>query len=253
LAIIDVGKRRYRPVWEFQRLLQRLRIERRIPDTLVYVEHEPVYTIGKNGTDLNIVATPQFLKIRHIEVVHVDRGGDVTYHGPGQLVGYPIFNLRHHKKSISWYMRSLEEVFINVLGEWGIDAHREEGLTGVWVNDEKIVALGVRISRWVTMHGFAFNVNTRLEDFSGIIPCGIFHKGVTSLEKLTGQRVNFEDVKQMVTRSFQKVFRFDTIDWHVLKQIDALPEEAELLSLFPEVEFDRLEKEKHEYRKENVG
>ncbi len=206
---IDLGRQPYRPVWDFQRRLQQLRIHQRIPDTLVFVEHSPVYTIGKNGTDHHVVASEAFLKSRGIEVVHVDRGGDVTYHGPGQLVGYPIFDLHQHRTSVSWYMRRLEEVFIQALRHWGIEARRVEGYTGVWVGEEKIVALGVRISRWVTMHGFAFNVNPRLEHYQGIIPCGIADKGVTSLEKLLGHPVPMEEAGQVVWEAFLKVFEFD--------------------------------------------
>ncbi|RMG24413.1 MAG: lipoyl(octanoyl) transferase LipB [Methanobacteriota archaeon] len=208
---MNLGRQPYTPVWEFQRMLQRARIEERIPDVLIYVEHDPVYTIGKNGSDLNIIASESFLKQHGIEVVHVDRGGDVTYHGPGQLVGYPIFHLKYHRKSVSWYMRQLEEVFIRVLANWGLKGYREEGLTGVWVEDEKIVAFGVRISRWVTMHGFAFNINTRLNDFDGIIPCGILHKGVTSLEKILGRRVEWQEVLPLVTSAFKEVFSFQTV------------------------------------------
>lgn len=212
LSIIDLGLQPYRPVWDLQRKLQRQRIEQQILDTLIFVEHHPVYTIGKNGSDLHVIAGNDFLQAHGIEVVQVDRGGDVTYHGPGQLVGYPIFDLHQHKQSVSWYMRSLEELFIQVLSNYHIKGERSEGYTGVWVRNEKIVALGVRISRWVTMHGFAFNVNTNLAHFGGIIPCGIFHQGVTSLEKLLGQPVNMDEVKQLVVQAFQQVFDFTEIE-----------------------------------------
>lgn len=212
LSIIDLGLQPYRPVWELQQDLQRKRIEQQIPDTLIFVEHNPVYTIGKNGTDLHVIASNDFLKIHGIEVVQVDRGGDVTYHGPGQLVGYPIFDLHQHKQSISWYMRNLEEVFIQVLKKYKLQGERSEGYTGVWINDEKITALGVRISHWVTMHGFAFNVNTNLSHFGGIIPCGIFQYGVTSLQKVINHPVNMEEVKQFVIHAFQKVFNFSEVE-----------------------------------------
>lgn len=211
LALIDLFHRPYRPVWDFQRRLQQLRIDQKIPDTLIFVEHDPVYTIGKNGSDLHVIASGEFLKEKGIEVVHVDRGGDVTYHGPGQLVGYPIFDLRQHRQSVSFFMRQLEQVFIETLAEFGLKGRREEGYTGVWIGDEKIAALGVRISRWVTMHGFAFNVNTDLSHYAGIIPCGIFHKGVTSLEKELGRPVDMEAVKEAVLRAFQNVFEFSEV------------------------------------------
>ena len=212
LAIIDLGLQPYRPVWELQQELQKKRIAQQIPDTLIFVEHNPVYTIGKNGSDLHVIASSDFLQLHDIEVVQVDRGGDVTYHGPGQLVGYPIFDLHQHKQSISWYMRSLEEVFIEVLNQYNLHGERSEGYTGVWIKDEKITALGVRISRWVTMHGFAFNVNTNLSHFGGIIPCGIFQYGVTSLQKAINQSVDMEEVKQFVIEAFQKVFNFSKVE-----------------------------------------
>ena len=211
LSVVDLYLKRYNQVWDFQRQLQRRRKEGKIADTLILVEHYPVYTIGKNGTDSNIVATDEFLKSNGIEVVHVDRGGDVTYHGPGQLVGYPIFDLNGHRTSISWYMRSLEEVFIKLLSRWGIKGKRSEGYPGVWVEENKIAALGVRISRWVTMHGFALNVNTNLDHFDGIIPCGIHHGGVTSIEKILGHQIDLEEVKDIVLESFQDIFNFSVV------------------------------------------
>ena len=225
LSVVDLSLQRYNRVWDFQRRLQKLRYEGKIPDTLIFVEHYPVYTIGKNGSDSHIVATSGFLQSEGIEVVHIDRGGDVTYHGPGQLVGYPILDLKGHKTSISWYMRSLEEVFIRALSHWGIKGQRSEGYTGVWVGEEKIVALGVRISRWVTMHGFALNVNTDLDHFKGIIPCGIFHRGVTSIQKITGHQVDMEEVKNIVLGSFQDVFSFSGVRRDAKIRIDQVPTE----------------------------
>jgi lipoyl(octanoyl) transferase len=211
LSVVDLSLQRYNRVWDFQRTLQKLRYEQKISDTLIFVEHYPVYTVGKSGSASHIVATDAFLQSKGIEVIHVDRGGDVTYHGPGQIVGYPILDLNQHKTSISWYMRSLEEVLISALSHWGIKGERYEGYTGVWVGEDKIAALGVRISRWVTMHGFALNVNTDLDYFNGIIPCGISHRGVTSIEKVLGYRVDMEEAKNIVLRSFQNVFNFSTV------------------------------------------
>ena len=232
LSFIDLGRQTYRPVWEYQQKLQRLRIEQKIPDTLLFVEHNPVYTIGKNGTDLHVIASENFLKSKGIEVVQVDRGGDVTYHGPGQLVGYPIFDLHQHRKSVSFFMRQMETVFIETLKHWGIEAQRSDGYTGVWICDEKIVAMGVRISRWVTMHGFALNVSTELDDFSGIIPCGIFHRGITSLEKYLGQTIDMDAVKKLVLNSFQSVFEFSEINVENVDlegNLSRTPEKLEML------------------------
>ena len=138
---------------------------------------------------------------------NVERGGDITYHGPGQIVGYPILDLHHYQKSISWYMRTLEQVLIDSLATYGIEAGLKEDLTGVWVGDEKIGAQGVRISRWVTMHGFALNVNTDLNYFGGIIPCGIFEYGVTSMEKILGTKQDLSDVKYQIIESFTDAFQ----------------------------------------------
>jgi len=212
LVIQDIGRQSYQPVWDYQKKLQQLRIAKKIPDTLILVEHTPVYTIGKNGSDLHIIGNSEYLQSNNIDIVRVDRGGDVTYHGPGQLVGYPIFDLRQHKESVSWYMRNLEEVFIRVLSHWNLKADRNQGYTGVWIADEKIVAFGVRISRWVTMHGFAFNINTNLNHFSGIIPCGIFHCGVTSLAKQLGREIDMQEAKEEVISEFQNVFNFSEIE-----------------------------------------
>lgn len=208
LIVLEIGRQPYRPVWEFQKTLHALRLQKKIPDVLILLEHDPVYTIGKNGTDLHIIAPPDVLKEKGIDVVAVDRGGDVTYHGPGQVVGYPIFDLRQHRRSISWFMRTLEEVFLRTLAEWQIAAGRVEDFTGVWVGDEKIVALGVRIAKWITMHGFAFNVNTELDYFGGIIPCGIFHRGVTSLKSLLRREIPLPEVHDKVIANFVELFGF---------------------------------------------
>jgi lipoyl(octanoyl) transferase len=142
----------------------------------------------------------------NVQIFDIERGGDVTFHGPGQLVGYPILDLKNYKKSISWYMRSLEEVIIDTLDIYGLEAIRKDGLTGVWIGDEKIAALGVRISRWVTMHGFALNVNTDLNYYDGIIPCGILEYGVTSMEKLLDCKISMDDIKNNLISCFRNIF-----------------------------------------------
>ena len=158
LQVQDLGNSPYKRTWELQKELQLKRIENNIDDTLLLVEHEPVYTFGKNADENHLLQNyPENVKLFHIE-----RGGDITFHGPGQIVGYPIMDLHNYKMSISWYMRTLEEVIIRSLDRFGISADRKDGLTGVWVEDEKIAALGVRISRWVTMHGFALNLTPQM-------------------------------------------------------------------------------------------
>jgi len=198
----DLGLSPYQQTWDLQKKLQSRRIKNEIEDTVLLVEHEPVYTFGKNADDNHLLQNyPD-----DVQVFHIERGGDVTFHGPGQLVGYPIIDLHNYKKSISWYMRSLEDVIIDTLDHYGIAASRKDGLTGVWVNDEKIAALGVRISRWVTMHGFALNVNTDLHYYTGIIPCGIFEYGVTSMQKILGKEMEMDEVKYILIEQFQNVF-----------------------------------------------
>ena len=202
IIVLDLGYRPYQEVWDLQKEMQAKRINIEIEDTLILVEHEPVYTLGKNADENHLLQN----RNESVDVFQIERGGDITFHGPGQLVGYPILDLSNYKKSVSWYMRTLEQVTIDVLDEIGIEAKRSEGLTGVWVGDEKIAAQGVRISRWVTMHGFALNVNTDLSFYDGIIPCGIFDHGVTSIEQLLGEKQDMETVKQVVIKKFNQNF-----------------------------------------------
>ena len=175
-----LGRQPYQPIWELQKQLHGKRMDGDIPDVVLFVEHNHVYTFGKNADTNNLLDT----KPRNAEVVQIDRGGEVTYHGPGQLVCYPIIDLHDYKMSVSWYMRLLENVVIDCLKSYGIESGQKEGLTGVWVDDGKICAMGVRLSKWVTMHGFALNLNPDMTFFDGMIPCGIFEYGVTSLHEL---------------------------------------------------------------------
>ena len=190
--------------------LQKDRVAQRkagaIPDTLLLLEHPHVYTLGRNAQPENMLVSAEWLAVRGAEVVPTDRGGDVTYHGPGQLVGYPILDLARHRRDISWYMRSLEEVFIRTARDWGIEAGRAPGAPGVWVGNDKLVAMGVHLSRWVTSHGFALNVNTDLSYFQWIVPCGLRDKGVTSLAKLLGHTVDIDEVAERVMEHFGQVF-----------------------------------------------
>tara|TARA_B100001750_G_scaffold181030_1_gene149555 strand:- start:203 stop:871 length:669 start_codon:yes stop_codon:yes gene_type:complete len=203
IDILNLGVKPYKEVWDLQKELVEKRRNGQINDTLILVEHEPVYTLGKNADENHILQhSPQDVKTYHIE-----RGGDVTFHGPGQLVGYPILDLHNYKKSISWYMRSLEQLIIDTLAEYGITAERKVGLTGVWVGDEKIAALGVRVTRWVTMHGFALNVTPDLIYYSSIIPCGIFEYGVTSMAKLVTNEITVNSVKRVLTKMFMNQFQ----------------------------------------------
>ena len=190
--------------------LQRERVAQRkagtIPDTLILLEHPHVYTLGRNAQKENVLVSEEFLASRGAQVFATDRGGDVTYHGPGQLVGYPIIDLTQYRRDISWYMRSLEDVLIRTAHDYGIEAVRSVGCTGVWVGNDKLAAMGVHLSRWVTSHGFAMNVNTDMRYFEWIIPCGLQCKGVTSLEKLLGHPVKMEEVAERVVEHFGAVF-----------------------------------------------
>ena len=202
ILVQNIGRKSYKAVWDLQKEMQQQRIRGEIEDTLILVEHDPVYTLGKNADKDHLLQS----RDESVDVFNIERGGDITFHGPGQLVGYPILDLSNYKKSVSWYMRTLEQVLIDTLIEFKITAQRNDGLTGVWVGDEKIAALGVRISRWVTMHGFALNVNPDLSFYDGIIPCGIFDYGVTSMEQLLGETQNNDNVKNMVIEKFNKYF-----------------------------------------------
>ena len=175
-----LGRQPYRSVWKIQKELHRKRVTNTIGDVVLFLEHDNVYTFGKNAdTDLLLDSKPD-----DAEIVQIDRGGQVAYHGPGQLVGYPILDLHNYQLSVSWYMRNLEGVVIRTLKKMDLDAYRKKNFPGVWIGDEKICAMGIRLSRWVTMHGFALNLNPDMTFFNGIIPCGIFEYGVTSIKEL---------------------------------------------------------------------
>jgi lipoyl(octanoyl) transferase len=191
--------------------LQKALVEERragcVPNLLLLLQHPPVITLGvRHGSRSHVTASDGQLAMHGIEVHETGRGGDVTYHGPGQIVAYPILDLRPDRCDVHRYVRDLEEVMIRVCADYGVPARRVEGLSGAWVDTEKIGAIGVRISRWITSHGFAFNVNTRLEDFQLIVPCGIADRGVTSLSKLLGEKLSIEDVEDRVIRRFAEVF-----------------------------------------------
>ena len=204
LDVVCLGRRKYDEVWEKQKELVDQRRFEAVPDTLILVEHDPVYTLGKNSNEDHLLQS----RDKHVPVYQIERGGDVTFHGPGQLVGYPILDLHHHRLSVSWYMRTLEEILIQTLGQFGIESQRREGLTGVWVREEKIAALGVRLSRWISMHGFALNVNTDLKFFDGIIPCGIFEYDVTSMSQILGKEVSLVEVEETLITIFRLLFSF---------------------------------------------
>ena len=199
----------YADALEIQRALVEDRRAHRVGDLLLFVEHPHVLTLGVRGDGgrSHILAPPEMLHARGIEIYETGRGGDITYHGPGQLVGYPIVDLKPDRCDVHRYVRDLEDVLIRTAADYGIDARRIDGLTGVWVGDEKLAAIGVRISRWVTSHGFALNVTTDLDNFDLIVPCGIADRGVTSLSRLLSRPIDTRDVQDRVASHFEDVFK----------------------------------------------
>jgi lipoyl(octanoyl) transferase len=227
----DLGIQSYQPTWDYQEQLLKeavaLKTEARTQNKeaseaatqhrFILVEHPPVFTLGKNGNRSNVLVSDEQLKVLGIEYFHINRGGDITYHGLQQVVGYPIVDLDKFKPDLGWYLRSLEEVIIQVLAEYGLKGERSAGETGVWLDPQdpfvarKICAMGIKCSRWITMHGFALNVNTDLSHFEFIVPCGIQGKTVTSLEKELGRKVDYEEVKQKIKFHFESIFDCELI------------------------------------------
>jgi lipoyl(octanoyl) transferase len=206
LIVRRLGRLGYAEGLELQARLVSERQEQAIPDTLLLLEHEPVITLGRNARRENLLLPDDELRRRGIEVFETGRGGDVTYHGPGQVVGYPILDLAPDRRDVHRYVRDLEEVMIRTCADYAIPAGRVSGLTGTWVGPDKIGAIGVRIARWVTSHGFAFNVGTDLAPFQLIVPCGIRERGVTSLERHRGRPVDLAEAMDRLTRHFAAVF-----------------------------------------------
>lgn len=193
ITVHRLGRVDYAEAHALQERLQRARIRGAVGDTLLLLEHPPVITLGRGAKEANILLSRELLEARGFTVHEIGRGGDVTYHGPGQIVGYPILDLSPDRKDVRRYVRDLEELMIRLAGSYGLTAGRVDKLNGTWIEDRKIGAVGVRISRWVTMHGFAFNVSTDLSHFGVIVPCGIVGRGVTSLERELGREVAVDE------------------------------------------------------------
>jgi lipoyl(octanoyl) transferase len=209
LVVRRLGRVAYAAGLDLQQGLVSERQQGRIPDQLLLLEHDPVFTLGRNAQREHVLFPAELLRQRGYEVFETGRGGDVTYHGPGQIVGYPILDLAPDRRDVHRYVRDLEEVMIRTCADYGVAAGRVAGLTGTWVGQDKIGAIGVRISRWVTSHGFAFNVTTDLSAFDLIVPCGIRGRGVTSLERLLGRRVPLPEVSERLASHFGAVFERD--------------------------------------------
>jgi lipoyl(octanoyl) transferase len=205
LDVRRLGRVPYAEGLELQARLVQERQAGSIPDTLLLLEHDPVFTLGRNARDENVLVPADALRAEGIEVFETGRGGDVTCHGPGQVVGYPILDLAPERKDVHRYVRDLEEVMIRTCGDYGLAATRVEGRTGCWLGDEKVGAIGVRISRWVTSHGFALNVNNDLGAFRLIVPCGISDRGVTSLQRRLGREVALGEVMDRLERHLRDV------------------------------------------------
>jgi len=209
LAVHLLGRIGYAEALALQEQLLEARCEQRIPDTLLLLEHDPVITLGRGAKHEHVLASREALAAQGVALYESGRGGDVTYHGPGQLVGYPIVDLNPDRRDVRRYVAGLEEVMIRIAAEHGLHAERVAGLNGAWIGDRKLGAVGVRIRRWVTMHGFALNVSTQLSAFDLIVPCGIADRSVTSLERELGRSVAMADVQHAAIAAFAAVFAAD--------------------------------------------
>ena len=226
----DLGLMGYAEAWALQKRLVAARKANAIEDVLLLCEHPHVITQGRNGKREHLLASEHVLQQKGVEFHATDRGGDITYHGPGQIVGYPILNLGAIRRDVVWYVRMLEEVMIRATLEFGITAERVEGKTGIWVRyenaEEKVAAIGVHISRWVTSHGFAYNVSTDLRYFDLIVPCGIADSKATSLERLLGRSVRREEIAPRIAKHFGEVFGLELREssktelWEKLQQVE---------------------------------
>lgn len=207
MYLLNLGRVAYDEALALQRWIAAARKAGQLDDVLLLLEHPPVVTLGRQADEGNIIATPEVLDDLGIQVHRVERGGDVTYHGPGQLVGYPILDLRNHRKDIRWYVSSLAQVLVDTLAEYGIDADGRTGReTGIWVGNDKLAAIGVRIERWVTYHGFALNIDPIMSHFDLIVPCGLHGIGVTSMRRILGKSIDMGVVRLAVVGHFDTVF-----------------------------------------------
>lgn len=206
LRVEKMGRIAYGPMLTLQEERQRQVIDGAADDTLFLLEHSPVVTLGRNSLPENVLVSPEALAARGVDYFETGRGGDVTYHGPGQIVGYPIIQLQEHERDVKAYVYGLEEMLIRTAADYGIVAARVAGMRGIWVNNDKLAAIGVRLSRWTTMHGFALNVSTVLDGFSVIVPCGLHGRGVTSLERLLGTAPPMSEVEDRLIHHFAAIF-----------------------------------------------
>lgn len=212
LQVVDLGRCPYPEAYRLQKEMVNRRLAGAIPDTLILVEHPPVFTIGRGGSREHLLVSQEVMEREGITVHEIDRGGDITYHGPGQIVGYPIINLKEHTPDVHLTVHLYEEALIQVLADYGIEAGRETNYPGVWVNGAKVAAIGIGIRRWVTYHGFAFNINPDLRFFQMIVPCGITDRPVISLATLLRRPIEPEEVKPAVVKYLAAVFGLEPLE-----------------------------------------
>lgn len=220
LIVCNLGLIDYKEAWDLQLKFHEKRRLNQISDLLFLCEHPNTYTLGKVAEKKNLLYNEEKLAQKGINVFEIDRGGDITYHGPGQIVGYAIINLENWKKDTHLYLRALEETLIETCHSFGIVSGRNSAFTGVWIDNRKICAIGIKVSRWVTMHGFAFNVNTDLELFDGIIPCGIQDKRVTSLKAELNKEIDFLKTQEIIIEKFSNLFSYDNVYQKTINEIN---------------------------------
>jgi lipoyl(octanoyl) transferase len=211
LTYCNLGFIDYKEAWDIQKEIFSKRVSGEVEDVLLLLEHTNTYTLGKTAHKENLKGSEEYLMDNKISVYDIDRGGDITYHGPGQIVGYPIIDLNNWFKDTHKYLRALEEVIIKTCFEFGLNCERNPKHTGVWIGDRKVAAIGIKVSRWITMHGFAFNVNTDLNLFNGIIPCGIQDKSVTSFKQELNREISIQEVKEKLLNNFSDVFNYNKV------------------------------------------
>jgi len=210
LYVLNAGLTRYKEAWEMQKRLVSLRQDEKIPDCLIVTEHHPVITMGRGTDQTNLLASKKQLEQKGVDLFEIERGGDITFHGPGQTVLYPIIDLHHRGRDVHKYLRDLESFVIATLNDLGLDAGIKEGLTGIWVDDHKVGAIGVAVSKWVTYHGLALNVTTDLDYFKLINPCGITDYPVGSISGLLGKRIDLQHVNDLLVESFADEFNYES-------------------------------------------
>ncbi|MCX6826558.1 MAG: lipoyl(octanoyl) transferase LipB [candidate division Zixibacteria bacterium] len=209
LLVIKPGQTRYQDAWELQKKLVALRYQEKIPDSLILTEHKPVITMGRGTSKKNLLVSSEELRKRHIDLYEIERGGDITFHGPGQAVIYPIINLESRGRDLHKYLRSMEHLIIAIFHELGLEADTKPGMTGVWVDNKKVAAIGVAVSKWVAYHGAALNISPQLEYFDLIIPCGITQYAVGSLKSILGKDIDMERIYKIIAEKYCQMFEYE--------------------------------------------